>query len=97
VETISILQNRFGFDAVRSFTSDVLPAAEVMWVDEMIHESAFRALLVSGGRRVSLVDCVSFEVMLRGGIDAGFTSNAHFKEQGFPVVPVNIPRTSAPH
>ena len=87
VETVSLLQNRIGLDAVRTFAADVLPAVEVMWVDDAAHAAAFHALLVSGRRHLSLVDCVSFEVMLRAGIDTGFTFDPHFAEQGFRVIP----------
>jgi uncharacterized protein len=87
VETLALLQNRIGLDAVRVFTADLLPIVSVTWVDEGIHRSAHHALLVAGRRQVSLVDCVSFEVMRRLAVDRAFCFDPHFAEQGFNVLP----------
>jgi len=72
---------------VRTFTTDILPIVTVSWVDEGVHRSAHHALLVSGRRQVSLVDCVSFEVMPRLDLNSVFCFDPHFAEQGFRVVP----------
>jgi predicted nucleic acid-binding protein len=87
VETSALLQRRIGMDALRSFTADILPMVNVVWVDEGIHRSAYHALLVSSRRDISLVDCVSFEALRRLGIDQVFCFDAHFAEQGFQVLP----------
>ena len=87
VETVALLQNRIGLEAVRSFTADILPIVTVAWVDEGIHRSAHHALLVAGRRQVSLVDCVSFELMRRLDVDRAFCFDPHFAEQGFTVLP----------
>jgi predicted nucleic acid-binding protein len=87
VETIAVLSRRLGFQAVRAFQTSVVPAFEVFWVDQDVHERAMAALLTVGQRDVSLVDCVSFEVMRRVGLDIAFAVDAHFREQGFQCVP----------
>jgi predicted nucleic acid-binding protein len=87
LETVALLQVRIGLDAVRLFTADIQPIVTVSWVDEGIHRSAHHALLVAGRRQVSLVDCVSFEVMRRLDLDRAFCFDPHFAEQGFGVVP----------
>ncbi len=87
VETVALLQNRIGMDAVRALSADVLPVLDIVWVDEGMHRMAHHALLVSSRRDVSLVDCASFEVIRRFGIDSVFCFDAHFAEQGFQVVP----------
>ena len=87
VETGALLQSRLGMEAVRTFTSDVLPVVSILWVDEGAHRSAHHALLVSGRRRLSLVDCVSFEVMQRPRLDDAFCFDPHFAEQGYRVLP----------
>jgi predicted nucleic acid-binding protein len=43
--------------------------------------------LTSARRRLSLVDCTSFEVMRRLGITSAFAIDRHFVEQGFEVLP----------
>ena len=87
IETTSLLQSRIGMEALRTFSADILPVANVAWIDEPIHLSAFHALLISDRRRLSLVDCVSFECMRRMGLERAFCFDPHFAEQGFQVIP----------
>ena len=90
LETTALLQHRFGIEAVRLFQNDILPVVEAVWVDEAIHAQALSALLVANRRRLSLVDCSSFELMHRLGLELAFTFDPHFREQGFTVVPDSI-------
>ena len=43
--------------------------------------------LAANRRKLSLVDCSAFETMLRLSIQAVFTFDKHFSEQGFDVIP----------
>ena len=88
VETLAVLQNRFGLEAVRRFTADVLPMIDVSWIAEGVHLSAQHALLIASRRDLSLVDCTSFEVMRRDGIGSAFCFDQHFSQQGFQVLPL---------
>ena len=87
VETAALLQGRIGMDWLRLFAADILPVVHLVWVGEGVHRSALHALLVSGQRRLSLVDCVSFEVMRGIGIETAFCFDPHFAEQGFHLSP----------
>ena len=87
LETIALLQGRIGMEAVRRFSADILPIVAVSWVDEGVHRSAHHALLVAARREVSLVDCVSFEIMHRLDLDMAFCFDPRFREQGFQVIP----------
>lgn len=87
LETIALLQHRFGMQAVRLFEGDILAIVEIAWVDEAIHQQAMSALLVANRRRLSLVDCTSIEIMRQRAIDTVFTFDTHFREQGFSVIP----------
>jgi uncharacterized protein len=87
VEISALLQSRLGLEALREFATDVLPIVDVHVVDEGQHHSAFHALLVASRRRLSLVDCASFECMRRAGLDRVFCFDPHFTEQGFTTVP----------
>ncbi len=42
--------------------------------------------VAAGRRQLSLVDCVSFEVMRRIGLNRAFCLDPHFEEQGFEVL-----------
>jgi len=83
VETSALLQHRLGLEAVRTFEEDIVPLLNVLWIDERIHRSAVSALLAASRSSLSLVDCVSFEVMRAAGIKTAFVFDSDFKEQGF--------------
>lgn len=83
VETFALVQSRLGMEAVRNFQDDVYPLLRVEWVDEATHRAGAAAVLSAGRRRLSLVDCVSFEVMRRLGLRCVFCFDPHFEEQGF--------------
>jgi len=87
IETIALLQRRFGTDAVRLLISDVQPLIKLVWVDESIHESALNVVKTINQRNLSLVDCTSFEIMRQLGIEHVFSFDSHFSEQGFRVIP----------
>jgi len=85
LESISLLTRRVGLAPVRAFQADMVPVLRVRWVDEALHGRAMAAFLSAGDRRLSLVDCVSFEVMRRFGLDTAF--DADFTEAGFRCIP----------
>jgi predicted nucleic acid-binding protein len=86
LETIALLQHRFGIEAVRLFESDILPIIEIIWADETIHRQGMSAILVANRRDLSLVDCTGFEIMRQNGLDTVFTFDPHFGEQGFKAI-----------
>ena len=83
VETMALVQRRLGFAAVRTFVQDVLPLAEVVWVTEATHRAGTEAMLASGRKDLSLVDCVSFITMRGLELDTAFCFDADFRRQGF--------------
>ncbi len=87
VETVALIGRRLGLQAVRDFQADFVPILHIAWVEQALHERAVAALLTAGTRDLSLVDCVSFEVMRERGIEAAFAFDAHFVQQGFRCVP----------
>jgi uncharacterized protein len=87
LETIALLQHRFGLEAVRLFEGDVLPVIEIVWIDKTTHEKGMLALLTANRRDLSLVDCTSFEIIRQSGLEKAFTYDPHFREQRIPVIP----------
>jgi len=86
VETFALLQHRLGVAAVRGFQEDLIPILQVEFVTPEQHRSGISALLAADRRGLSLVDCVSFEVMRNLGLRAVFGFDPHFKEQGFTLI-----------
>lgn len=83
IESAALIQNRLGMEALRSFYEDLLPIVNIEWIDETLHRSGVSAHLAATRRKLSLVDCLSFEIMRREGMKATFAYDAHFEEQGF--------------
>lgn len=87
LETIFLVQNRLGMEALGAFQEDMVSILKIEWVTEEIHHAGISTVLSAGKKKVSLVDFVSFDVMRRLGIKTAFTFDKHFKEQGFTCVP----------
>ena len=87
VECFALLQHRLGLEAVRGFQEDVLPIINIEWIKESAHRAAVSALLAASKRKLSLVDCVSFETMRSLGIKTVFAFDTHFADQGFTCIP----------
>jgi predicted nucleic acid-binding protein len=87
VEVFALAQRRFGMDAVRVLDSDVIPMLNVVWIDAELHGRAVAAVLAAASKKLSLVDCASFEIMREHGIRTAFTLDRDFSAQGFDVVP----------
>jgi predicted nucleic acid-binding protein len=87
VETLALVQRRLGMAAAARLQMDIVPVLDIHWVDESTHRSAIGALLIAGQRGLSLVDCVSFEIMRGRGIDRAFAFDADFASAGFNLLP----------
>jgi predicted nucleic acid-binding protein len=87
VETCALLQNRLGIAATRAFQEELVPIMNIEYVNPELHRSGMAALLAAARRNLSLVDCVSFEIMRMLGVKDAFTFDPHFKQQGFHTIP----------
>ena len=87
VETCALMQNRLGSTAIKAFQEDIVPVLNIEWVDKVVHYAAVAVVLSSKRKRLSLVDCVSFETMRLLGVTTAFTFDKHFMEQGFTCIP----------
>jgi predicted nucleic acid-binding protein len=86
LETVALLGRRLGPASVRDFLTDFVPLLRVAWIGESLHQRAVAALLTAEQRDLSLVDCVSFELMREMGIECAFAFDRHFVQQGFQTV-----------
>jgi uncharacterized protein len=87
LETAALLQHRIGIAAVRALNDDVMPLLQVDWVSEEQHRTGMEAVLAAARKKLSLVDCVSFQTMRSRGVRTAFCFDAHFREQGFVTKP----------
>ena len=87
VETSAVLLRRIGIKAVRVFEQDIVPILHIIWLTKEVHSAAVSTHLMANRRSLSLVDCVSFEVMHRTGVRKTFAFDRHFKEYGYEIHP----------
>jgi predicted nucleic acid-binding protein len=87
VETSALVLRRLGLEALRVFENDVVPVLDVVWVTPDVHEAAVGAQMLAAKRSLSLVDCVSFEVMRRAGLRTAFAFDDHFGKFGYELMP----------
>ncbi|NVM22933.1 MAG: PIN domain-containing protein [Desulfobacterales bacterium] len=85
VETLALLQRRIGLAPVHDFNAKILPLLEIVWVDAEWHGRAIQRLLTQNNRNLSLVDCLSFEIMEAREITEAFTFDRHFADNGFTI------------
>ncbi len=87
VETSALVFRRLGMEAVRVFEQDIMPILRIIWVTKEVHYAAVSAHLVADRCNLSLVDCVSFEVMRRTGVQKAFAFDHHFRDYGYDLNP----------
>jgi predicted nucleic acid-binding protein len=87
LETAALLKHRLGIAAVRTFHEEVMPLLQVDWVSAERHRGGVEAVLAASRRKLSVVDCISFQVMRDHGVKTAFCFDAHFHEQGFATRP----------
>ena len=85
VETIALLQRRVSLKAVQDFYTKIYPLLEIIWVGEDLYSRSIQRLLLSNEKHISLVDCLSFEIMEAQEISHAFTFDKHFEGQGFAI------------
>lgn len=83
VETTALLQNRIGLEPVNDFNAKILPLLDVVWVDNAWYSKGVQRLMSQNNRHVSLVDCLSFEIMDNLQVEYAFAFDKHFEENGF--------------
>ncbi len=86
LETVAIIQHRMGINAVKAFNSAIYPLLEVVWIDKDLHDVGVNSVLLAGRKKLSLVDCISFNVMRQRELQYAFTFDKHFRQQGFKSV-----------
>jgi predicted nucleic acid-binding protein len=87
LETAALLQHRIGVAAVRALHEELTPLFQIDWVSEERHRAGMEAVLAAARKKLSLVDCVSFQTMRNRGVRTAFCFDAHFREQGFVTKP----------
>ena len=81
-ECWALIQARLGWDAVEDWLRGLVVRCEVVWVGEPLYSAAAARCRQARERRLSLTDCVSFEVMLARDCREAIADDEHFARQG---------------
>ena len=87
LETTALLQHRIGVAAVRALHEEVVPLLQIDWITGERHRAGMEAVLAAARKKLSLVDCISFQTMRARGVRTAFCFDAQFQEQGFITKP----------
>lgn len=87
LESVALLQHRFGLAPIRDLVDRLLPVITVRWVTESLHRRGFARLVARDRRQLSLVDCVSFEFMEEEGMQQALALDRDFEDEGFHTLP----------
>lgn len=82
-ESWALIQARLGWNALEAWQRTLLARCEIIWVDEELHRLGAARCRQAGERRLSLTDCVSFEVIHRERVRLFIGDDAHFTDEGF--------------
>jgi len=77
-----VVMYRLGVQSAILFLNDA-KAFEVEWVDSTLHQEAKEELERIGRQRINFVDCTSFVVMRRKGVQTALAFDPDFHHQGF--------------
>ncbi len=80
VETIALFQRRVGLTPVHDFQSKIIPLLEAIWVDNEWYTRAIQRFFALNDRNISLVDCLSFEIMESRETTCVFSFDKNFQE-----------------
>jgi uncharacterized protein len=87
VEAGALVRRRLGRDAFVKLGEVIHDNVEVIWPDESLHREAWSQAAGEPRSGPGLVDWTSFLVMKKYQISTALTLDAHFKKQGFKVLP----------
>ena len=87
VESFALVQRRLGLEALRAFADILVPILRPLWVDEELHAAGVASLFAARRRKLSLVDCTSFELMRRHGLTEVLALDGDFVRQGYRLLP----------
>ena len=88
-ETVTIIRLRAGAVRAVAVARDLLRSRryQLLFVDADLLEGALERMARYADKRLSLVDCASFETMSRLGLKAAFTFDRDFRDCGYDMQP----------
>lgn len=86
LECTALLQNRQGVGIAREIIEKLCSGVDIIWLDDKLHNKAWKYWYKESKESLSLVDCSSFLLMEQEKINSAFTFDNHFAKVGFKIV-----------
>ena len=88
-EAVTLVRARAGPARAVAFADDALRSRryDIVFTDALLFRGALAQMRRFADKRLSLTDCVSFELMNSLGLQAAFTFDRDFRDCGFRMVP----------
>jgi len=88
-ETLTLLRMRLGLPAAEAWWSQIDASSRVrwQWIDAARAEKARSVFFRHRDRQYSFTDCTSFVVMRELRLKEALTTDRHFRQAGFQVLP----------
>lgn len=87
VETSALVHHRLGFEALKVFTETILSGvAHILWIENVIHNEAWKRLAARQGKSFSLVDWTTVVTSERLNASV-FTFDLSLRQEGVLVFP----------
>jgi len=95
-ETLTLVRFRLGLDAAEAWWQQIDRSARLRWerVDSSRFEKARGLFFQYSDKDFSFTDCTSFAVMREMRLTRALTTDRHFRQMGFQVVPAPRGRAS---
>jgi predicted nucleic acid-binding protein len=84
-ETWALVQHRLGWDGLDAFLEGLLPLCAVVWVDAELYQKAADFCASERKRLLSLIGCISFELMKQSEWNKAIARDKHFAEKGIQI------------
>lgn len=93
-ETLTLIRFRLGLQAAEGWWRQIDGSARLRWerIDADRHERARQLFFEYRDKDLSFTDCTSIVVMRQLKLTTAFTTDQHFEQVGFQVVPALVAR-----
>jgi predicted nucleic acid-binding protein len=86
VEVSALVHRRLGFGPLRSFVQSIENVWEILWIDRLSHEEAWKRMIDRDGSQLSFVDWST--IVIAGNTRSSiFAFDQDFRREGLLVIP----------
>jgi uncharacterized protein len=95
-ERLTLVRFRLGIAAAKAWWQQIDGSARLRWerIDNARFERGAESVFPASDKDLSFTDCTSFAIMRELRLTTAITTDGHFRQVGFDVLPTTRPRTT---